>query len=69
MAVGQGGQDDRDKADQGAPGAVMLRSMSEQDQNSEQALRMVPDDPAGLLRARIRAYYGGSGAAVQDEDK
>lgn len=54
--------------DKGAPGAVAGRPLTEQDQNSEQALRMVPDDPAGLLRARIRAYYGGSGVAVQDED-
>lgn len=33
------------------------RAMSEQDQNREQALRSVPDDPVGLLRARIRSYY------------
>ncbi|MFG1478418.1 VWA domain-containing protein [Xanthobacter sp. V4C-4] len=60
------------KDDTGEPGAVALPSsgapLSEQDQNSEQALRTVPDDPAGLLRARIRAYYGGSGMAVQDEN-
>lgn len=66
--VAQPGGEAGEKADQGQPGAVALRPMSEQDQNSEQALRMVPDDPAGLLRARIRAYYGGSGAAVRDDD-
>lgn len=40
-------------------GQVPLRPMTEQDQNREQTLRMVPDDPVGLLRARIRAHYTG----------
>jgi len=35
----------------GAPG------LSELDQAHEQQLRAVPDDPSGLLRARIRQYY------------
>lgn len=30
---------------------------SEQDQATEQQLRAVPDDPSGLLRARIRQHY------------
>lgn len=33
---------------------------AERDQNKEQMLRMVPDDPAGLLRARIRSHYDAS---------
>ncbi len=33
------------------------RAKAEQDQTKEQMLRMVPDDPAGLLRARIRSHY------------
>lgn len=66
--VGPGSGEEAGKDDEKGQPATALRPMSEQDQNSEQALRMVPDDPAGLLRARIRAYYGGNGAAVQDED-
>ena len=33
------------------------REISEQDQLNEQLLRSVPDDPSGLLRARIRQHY------------
>ncbi|MGQ3673442.1 VWA domain-containing protein [Xanthobacter sp. TB0136] len=54
-ADSSGGQDEAG----GPNGGAQPQPMSEQDQNSEQALRMVPDDPAGLLRARIRAYYTG----------
>lgn len=32
--------------------------LSELDQANEQQLRAVPDDPSGLLRARIRQHYG-----------
>lgn len=35
------------------------------DQATEQQLRAVPDDPSGLLRARIRQYYAGLRAAGQ----
>lgn len=43
--------------------------MSEQDQNREQTLRMVPDDPVGLLRARIRAHYTGILRPTVEEDR
>jgi Ca-activated chloride channel family protein len=33
------------------------RPVSEQDQAREQALRNIPDDPGGLLRAKIRRQY------------
>lgn len=42
------------------PGGVAIAPMTEQDQNREQTLRMVPDDPTGLLRARIRSHYSGT---------
>ncbi len=32
--------------------------MTEQEQAREQALRNIPDDPGGLLRAKIRRQYG-----------
>jgi len=57
-----------DGKDDAPPSGVALKPMSEQDQNSEQALRMVPDDPAGLLRARIRAHYGLGGSTVSDDN-
>ncbi|MFG1397154.1 VWA domain-containing protein [Roseixanthobacter pseudopolyaromaticivorans] len=41
------------------PGAP--KPLTEEDQNREQTLRLVPDDPTGLLRARIRSHYGGAG--------
>ncbi len=41
----------------GAAGRIVPRSQAEADQTREQMLRMVPDDPAGLLRARIRSHY------------
>ncbi|MEP9368041.1 VWA domain-containing protein [Xanthobacter sp. VNH20] len=37
------------------------KPLTEEDQNREQTLRLVPDDPTGLLRARIRSHYGGAG--------
>ncbi|MEW6257646.1 MAG: hypothetical protein AB1592_16960, partial [Pseudomonadota bacterium] len=42
------------------PGGVAIQPLTEQDQNREQTLRMVPDDPTGLLRARIRSHYSGT---------
>ncbi|SHO67488.1 Ca-activated chloride channel family protein [Pseudoxanthobacter soli DSM 19599] len=36
-------------------------AMTEEDQNREQMLRMIPDDPTGLLRARIRSHYSNLG--------
>ncbi|OYY24262.1 MAG: hypothetical protein B7Y65_03230, partial [Azorhizobium sp. 35-67-15] len=38
------------------PGAP--KPLTEEDQNRAQTLRLVPDDPTGLLRARIRSHYG-----------
>jgi Ca-activated chloride channel homolog len=35
-------------------------SISDDDQSRDQALRLVPDDPGRLLRARIKAQYEGS---------
>ncbi|MEP9375718.1 VWA domain-containing protein [Aquabacter sp. CN5-332] len=49
------------------PGAVAVRPMTEQDQNREQVLRMVPDDPTGLLRARIRSHYSGTVVPTVEE--
>lgn len=46
---------------------LMPRPMTEQDQNREQALRSVPDDPVGLLRARIRSYYSGTPVPAYEE--
>lgn len=40
-----------------------VATMTEEDQNREQMLRMIPDDPTGLLRARIRAHYSQLGVA------
>lgn len=42
------------------PGGIAIQPLTEQDQNREQTLRMVPDDPTGLLRARIRSHYSGT---------
>ncbi|MFG1332395.1 VWA domain-containing protein [Xanthobacter autotrophicus] len=44
-----------------------LQSLSDDEQSREQALRQVPDDPGGLLRARIRARYMGGPANIQVE--
>ncbi len=51
------------------PGVVARPLTDEQKQNSEQALRMVPDDPTGLLRARIRSHYLGGIVPVQGVDQ
>lgn len=51
------------------PGVVARPLNDEQKQNSEQALRMVPDDPTGLLRARIRSHYLGGVVPVQGVDQ
>ncbi len=48
-------------------GSVAAKPMTEQQQNREQALRMVPDDPTGLLRARIRSYYSGTTVPVFED--
>lgn len=45
--------------------AAARRADAERDQTREQMLRIVPDDPMGLLRARIRAHYEG-GAPIVD---
>ncbi|MDI4658344.1 hypothetical protein, partial [Xanthobacter autotrophicus] len=41
--------------------------LSDDEQSREQALRQVPDDPGGLLRARIRARYTGGPVTVPVE--
>ena len=50
------------------PGAPPQVSISDDDQSREQALRQVPDDPGGLLRARIRAQYTGRPVTLSEED-
>ena len=47
-----------------APDARVVRPLTEQDQAGEQTLRMVPEDPTGLLRARIRSHYLGAPVPV-----
>jgi Ca-activated chloride channel family protein len=56
LLEGNGGGRDKDDAPQPeqSPSGTGL---SELDQAREQQLRAVPDDPSGLLRARIRQYY------------
>jgi len=46
------------------PETQVVRPLTEQDQAGEQTLRMVPDDPTGLLRARIRSHYLGTPVQV-----
>ncbi|MFG1427639.1 VWA domain-containing protein [Roseixanthobacter glucoisosaccharinicivorans] len=48
------------------PGAP--KPLTEEDQNRAQTLRLVPDDPTGLLRARIRSHYGGAGVVDPQQD-
>lgn len=43
--------------------------LSDDAQSREQALRQVPDDPGGLLRARIRAYYTGRPVSIPEEEQ
>ena len=56
---GNGNAEDTSDAEQpGDKGPPIAASgYSEQDQAIEQQLRAVPDDPSGLLRARIRQHY------------
>ncbi len=51
---GQGQQSPETPQSEQPPSA---EGLSELDQAHEQQLRAVPDDPSGLLRARIRQYY------------
>ncbi|MCG5235720.1 VWA domain-containing protein [Xanthobacter oligotrophicus] len=51
----------------GKEGKMPAQSLSDDEQSREQALRQVPDDPGGLLRARIRARYMGGPVNVQVE--
>lgn len=50
------------------PSATPPSAISDDDQSREQALRQVPDDPGGLLRARIRAQYTGRPVILSEED-
>ncbi|MFG1376878.1 VWA domain-containing protein [Xanthobacter autotrophicus ATCC 700551] len=52
-------------AGKGAKAAA--QPLSDDEQSREQALRQVPDDPGGLLRARIRARYMGGPVTVPVE--
>lgn len=49
-------------ADQAPQGAASVPGVKPVDQAIEQQLRRVPDDPSGLLRARIRQHYANMGA-------
>ncbi|GGF53410.1 hypothetical protein GCM10007301_11070 [Azorhizobium oxalatiphilum] len=62
-----GAEKDEDKQDLAAL-PLGQRPLTADEQNREQALRMVPDDPMGLLRARIRAHYAGRPVPVQGTD-
>ena len=59
LLSGNGNAEDTSDAEQ--PGdkdpPIAASGYSEQDQAIEQQLRAVPDDPSGLLRARIRQHY------------
>jgi Ca-activated chloride channel family protein len=44
-------------AKRGSSTSAAHKPMTEQEQAREQALRNIPDDPAGLLRAKIRRQY------------
>ena len=46
-----------DPAPHGTGSSSANKPMTEQEQAREQALRNIPDDPAGLLRAKIRRQY------------
>ncbi|MFG1350139.1 VWA domain-containing protein [Xanthobacter autotrophicus] len=48
-------------------GTAVVNSTADDEQNREQALRQVPDDPGSLLRARIRARYFGGPVSVPAE--
>jgi len=49
------GQENPEGTPPGQPPAAS--DLTQLDQAHEQQLRAVPDDPSGLLRARIRQYY------------
>lgn len=51
------------------PAAAQRPAISDDEQSREQALRQVPDDPGGLLRARIRAQYTGRPVILSEEDR
>lgn len=57
----------RPVAPPGAEGKTPAQSVADDPQSREQALRQVPDDPGGLLRARIRAHYSGRPVSVSEE--
>ncbi|MGO4909483.1 VWA domain-containing protein [Pseudorhodobacter sp. W20_MBD10_FR17] len=61
ISAGEGQPADQ-ASDQQADGQAQSETL---DQATEQQLRAVPDDPSGLLRARIRQYYTGLRAAGQ----
>jgi Ca-activated chloride channel family protein len=46
-----------ENAPKGTASSTTRRPLTEQEQAREQALRNIPDDPAGLLRAKIRRRY------------
>ena len=53
-------QDDQpqdETAPRGSASSAPKKPLTEQEQAREQALRNIPDDPAGLLRAKIRRQY------------
>ncbi|MFG1189845.1 VWA domain-containing protein [Xanthobacter flavus] len=56
------------KPPQPTPQAPPAVAFSDDDQSREQALRQVPDDPGGLLRARIRAQYTGGPVFLSEGD-
>jgi len=57
LLQGNGSGQVADEPSQTEPQSANASGMSELDQAHEQQLRAVPDDPSGLLRARIRQYY------------
>lgn len=56
------------KPAQPAPQTPPTVAFSDDDQSREQALRQVPDDPGGLLRARIRSQYTGAPVFLSEGD-
>lgn len=56
------------KPPQPTPQAPPAVAFSDDDQSREQALRQVPDDPGGLLRARIRSQYTGAPVFLSEGD-
>ncbi|MFG1203418.1 VWA domain-containing protein [Xanthobacter aminoxidans] len=56
------------KPPQPPPQSPPAVAFSDDDQSREQALRQVPDDPGGLLRARIRSQYTGAPVFLSEGD-